>query len=274
MKCFYPKNIPNPVHNNTPNFAFKRLIVPCGECIACLHTKRQIWSYRLYYELKRNIRSYFITLTYSDDNLPQSGVQKDAYIRFTKRLRKVLPYHVRYFACAEYGSRTNRPHYHAIIFLSKPLNVSTLHNINYKNFDDAVKSCWKLGFCHIGKVTPASINYVTKYLITKSTFPDNQNKPFILMSRKPMLGYDYVQNLSKWHSSNVTRNYMPGPHGEKIPLHRGFREHLKKHFDIDIKVEYQYSDKVLTPEQLMYNEHCKVVYSKKQLQKITKNETI
>ena len=65
--------------------------------------------------------SYFISFTYNNDNLPKDGVQKRDLHLFFKRLRSRLDYYgiehnLRYFAVAEYGSKTKRAHYHVILW--------------------------------------------------------------------------------------------------------------------------------------------------------------
>ena len=61
--------------------------------------------------------SLFLTLTYNNENLPKHGVFKEEIQLFLKRLRISLDrlhykHNLRYFACAEYGSTSKRPHYH------------------------------------------------------------------------------------------------------------------------------------------------------------------
>lgn len=54
----------------------------------------------------------FVTLTYDNDSLPgDSGLHKEDFQRFMKRLRKYSGYDLKYFACGEYGGRFKRPHY-------------------------------------------------------------------------------------------------------------------------------------------------------------------
>lgn len=61
----------------------------------------------------------FLTLTYNNENLPKHGVFKEEVQLFLKRLRISLDrlhykHNLRYFACAEYGSKSKRPHYHML----------------------------------------------------------------------------------------------------------------------------------------------------------------
>lgn len=99
--------------------------VPCGHCVICQNRKRQSFAARC--EAETQTHPYlplFITLTYSDDYLPEDGHLKyDDVQDFLKRLRIRLAreYHVdgatlRYACCGEYTPTTSRPHYHIILW--------------------------------------------------------------------------------------------------------------------------------------------------------------
>jgi len=147
----------------TVQHAGERHVVPCGKCNFCLETRRNHWCFRLSQELKKSTSAYFITLTYDEDNVPiaengsQTLVKRDLQL-FWKSLRKsqavITDLKLRYFIAGEYGSQTKRPHYHAIVF-NLQIPVHKLQEI------------WKKGFVHCGRVTGASIRYVTKYIINR-----------------------------------------------------------------------------------------------------------
>lgn len=172
MKCYSPLY----VKGNT---------VPCGRCVCCRQLRAMDWAFRLVNELKYSSNALFVTLTLRF--IPQEGVNKRHLQMFFKRVRKSLPKGVRYFACGEYGERTKRPHYHAIIF-----------NANV----DAVVAAWKLGHVHVGAVSEDSIGYVTGYTLKASDYPKNMQKPFALMSRRPPLGHKYLETHKSWHRGN------------------------------------------------------------------------
>lgn len=197
-----------------------RMSVPCGTCIHCLTKRQQDWSFRLQQELKISNTSHFITLTYEGDHLPiheaansdgeliyQFQLSKRDLQLFMKRLRKshstlVQNYlkinnkiastkKLRYYAVGEYGTETKRPHYHLLLF---NLNPATLLEI---------KSIWGKGHVDIGHVTPKSITYVTKYVITaRNHFYGTRQKPFSTMSKQPGIGNNYLLDNKKWHKDN------------------------------------------------------------------------
>lgn len=121
----------------------------------------------------------FITLTYDRENLPPRGLKKKDLQNFFKRLRKrVTP--LRYFACGEYGERTRRSHYHAIIFgLSKVKALEVLPQV------------WPLGHIDVGEAEEDSVRYVAGYIDKKwmdgdkkSTEFGGMTPPFQLCSQK------------------------------------------------------------------------------------------
>ena len=105
-------------HPITLEYARGDFQVPCGKCLCCRASKSKEWALRLKHEQAFWDREGFITLTYADEYLPTGGVLvKRDLVNFFKRLRKAIsPRKIRYFACGEYGTRTCRPHYHAIVF--------------------------------------------------------------------------------------------------------------------------------------------------------------
>lgn len=222
MRCPNPQTV-YPHGNN------KAEVVPCGKCLACLKTKRDDWSFRLMQEYKGSDSAAFITLTYHSKFVPDYGVNKRHFQLFMKRLRKKYETNerkVRYYAVGEYGTKTKRPHYHAIIF-----NVE----IDIKNLE----KLWPFGITHIGKVTEASIRYCTKYVIQRqehlSTMPKGFAKPFVLMSRRYGLGAKYLtEGMMKYHW-NAIRHWESHPldarnytfiYGEKGRLPRYYKEKI------------------------------------------------
>ena len=133
-------------------------LVPCGKCLCCRAAKAKEWVQRLKNEQAYWDREGFLTLTYDDDNIPEGGkLDKPELIRFFKRLRKNLKgKKIKYFACGEYGEKTMRPHYHAIIF-----------GLDSRD-EDVIKKSWTLGeMVQIVPVLNGGIEYVTGYVRKK-----------------------------------------------------------------------------------------------------------
>nr|WEY17963.1 MAG: replication initiation protein [Microvirus Sku126] len=99
---------------------------PCRSCLACLNMSRYHWVKKLELEKLSWKYTYFITITYNDDNLPDELKVRDLQ-NFIKYLRKLIaPAKLRYFGAGEYGNKTKRPHYHIIIFTDYEFSLSYL----------------------------------------------------------------------------------------------------------------------------------------------------
>lgn len=157
-----------------------------------------------------NEHNCFITLTYNDENLPDTGSLDKRHLQlFFKRLRRrIEPTKIRYYACGEYGDKLNRPHYHACIFGydfpdKEMVEYSKRNNSSYKpksGPDNSVYNSpqldktWKKGFTTLGQVTFESAGYVARYVAKKITGEmaedhyQGKTPEFALMSRNPGLG--------------------------------------------------------------------------------------
>lgn len=103
--------------------------IPCGKCINCQLNQSAVWAGRLMGEFlttkggadtwnKKEV--YFLTLTYSDDNLTYTEAGHETLNRedlknFKEKLKKQFP-ELKYYLTGHYGGATHRPHYHGIIF--------------------------------------------------------------------------------------------------------------------------------------------------------------
>ncbi|QXP08476.1 MAG: replication initiator protein [Arizlama microvirus] len=206
-----------------PKGATQSVPVPCGRCPPCKKRRVDGWVFRLQQEEKRSSTARFITLTYGPHSLPISPngwmtLDKSDLQKYFKRLRKLCPsVNVRYYACGEYGSKSKRPHYHAIVF-----NVPD---------DNMFYSAWSLdgvpiGAVHVGQVSNNSIAYTMKY-IDKSNFfafhdKDDRVPEFPLMSKG--LGSNYVTpQIVDYHHDDYSRLYLTTDGGHKIAMPRYYK---------------------------------------------------
>lgn len=155
------------------------MLLPCNGCIGCRLEKARQWTVRCVHEASLHDHNAFLTLTYSPEMMPESGsLDKRHWQLFAKRVRKNLgPF--RFLHVGEYGPKTFRPHYHALMFgcarghpprrffddrvLWKVQNGSPLF------VSKELEELWGLGQCSIGEVTPASAAYVARYTMKKLT---------------------------------------------------------------------------------------------------------
>lgn len=198
--------------------------MPCGKCNYCLQTKRGDWTFRLLQEQKVATSSHFLTFTYHDEFLPltQEGLptlRKEHFQLFMKRLRKVQKTQLRYYAVGEYGTKTERPHYHAIMF-----NLETGTPRDLRRTAQLVAKAWNHGYVHFGDVNIASIHYTTKYVVNRTAAYPGRDPPFALMSRKPAIGANYLDTHRSWHQA-AKRNYSQVG-GQITRLPRYYKEKL------------------------------------------------
>lgn len=174
----------------------RREFVPCGRCNYCLQARRAEWSFRLRQELKVSSASHFITLTYEKTPLTDSGVEtlrKKDLQDFIKRLRKLSPDKVRYYAVGEYGTNFERPHYHAVLF-NVPRSILSAHLV----------TVWGHGHVDIRDLNDACIHYVSKFHLNKfGEQAGGRAPPFAVMSRRPGLGSNYVESHKEWHLNDL-----------------------------------------------------------------------
>lgn len=200
--------------------------IPCGKCIGCRLQYSRIWADRMIMELQDHDSAYFLTLTYDDSFINSSpygevrrfytdsdtgeaklslSLCKSHLQNFWKSLRQEFHNdHIRYFACGEYGSKTKRPHYHAIVY---GLHLDDLQFYKRSNLNDVyfnsprLDKVWKKGFVVVGQVTWNSCAYVARYVVKKaqsevsnmySEF--NMIPEFVVMSRRPGIGKNYYVN--------------------------------------------------------------------------------
>lgn len=223
LTAYYPK-----ATSNDKRLVFRKdqsetgiaIKIPCGRCAGCRLEHSRQWAVRCMHEKRMHTASCFVTLTYDDKHLPinRSLVKRDLQL-FMKRLRKLYPAGIRFFACGEYGEKTIRPHYHLLLlnsdFADKRL-VKT--GPEYNLYASAtVSKLWPMGNHALGDVNFYSAAYVARYCMKKITGKNaaahyNGREPeFIVMSRRPGIGTSYVQKYSSelYTHDNCIVNGMP-----------------------------------------------------------------
>lgn len=144
-------------------------------------------------------RATFITLTYANDYLPENfSLDKVALQLYFKRVRKhYMQQKIKYYACGEYGEKTNRPHYHIIMFGIAPNDYERL---------DIKHNFWPYGHTHLGHSVEAEAcayvaKYVTKMIRSKQYSYAPRERPFQLQSQG--LGKRYAQR----YAQDIKKNY-------------------------------------------------------------------
>lgn len=202
--------------------------VRCGKCPTCYQARASEWGVRLMEEERVSKSAHFVTFTYDNDHVHITekgfmGLNKDDMQKYFKRLRK---HHVgnakseiRYYCVGEYGGRTNRPHYHALIF----------------NADEQlIQDAWAidkipLGQVFFGTVQNESVGYCLKYMTKVSKigtqYWDDRIPQFSLMSKG--IGKSYIERMIFWHRDDLeNRMYIPLPGNIKATMPRYYKERI------------------------------------------------
>lgn len=199
--------------------------VPCGHCPACLAQQQSQWSFRIENEVLYGGHAsvLFVTYTYAPEYLPSDySVHKEEVTRYLHDLRQKLSRRallenspcptVRYYFCAEYGSKFGRPHYHAILFFS--------HSVDWK----IIQSAWGKGIVDIREFSPARAGYVAKYSVKDISLDyAGRERPFHLQSKG--LGKCFLNSFSCFASLS-SNTYFSNLSGHKVKLPRYYLDKL------------------------------------------------
>lgn len=231
--CLRPLTIKNVRYFNGDLTPWGRYIdVPCGSCVQCLERKISANLGRLKAHAKKyNDYALFVTLTIDDSvelvDLRYPGVSKSHVQPIVNAIkhsneRKGTDYS--YFITSEYGSLTDRPHYHALLYgFKNPLECEKF-----------LRKYYKTGFITISEANGARFNYVANSHISKCSHvpyycPDINdgilelcNKPFVMCSRG--IGYKYVEKCQ----NQILKDGLLLIDGVYYPLHPSLHHHLAR----------------------------------------------
>lgn len=233
--------------------------LPCGKCYPCKERRISGWSFRLQIEAERSCSALFVTLTYDTDQVPITSngfmtlAKKDLQNWFKTHRKFDTRNKIKYYAVGEYGGKTDRPHYHVIMF----------------NADkEWIPLTWNKGSVFIGDLTPASAAYTLKYISKQSRIPKHKNDDripeFSLMSKK--LGDNYINPAQiKWHKADKTKRlYIGLKDGKKIAMPRYYKDKIYSNAEklyINLQIQKQ-----ITTDYQKLSEQKKLAKDKKDSQ--------
>lgn len=198
--------------------------------------------------------SAFVTLTYSDDNLPrclgdEPTLAPEHTQGWLKRLRsRSSPSRFRFYLVGEYGDNTHRPHYHVMLFgFPTCLRGRTMRRgVSLEpQWADCCDRCrvvgntWGMGNVDLGQVTKDSAGYIAGYVMKKLTRFDDprlngRNPEFCRMSLKPGIGagfmWEVASDLIKYQQADrmVDVPASLGHARKDAPLGRYLRRQLRE----------------------------------------------
>lgn len=175
-------------------YAVNKMLIPCGQCSECRRTRAHGWADRLMLEAMYQglDRTWFVTLTYSDDELPDrdalildrdtfqpitgTGVLRMSDVSaFIKRLRSRLGVPgLRFYAAGEYSPQRRRPHYHVILYAdlpdvrqSKPTDGGAIFLPKGSGWSETIEKAWGHGLTDCSPAGSYAMSYVAGYVVKK-----------------------------------------------------------------------------------------------------------
>lgn len=243
-----------------PGYKEDGTVYPCQKCPECVRRRISGWAFRLMQELKHSTTAHFITLTYDTPHAPTDmfgnyTLRKRDLQLFIKRLRKAHKHNpqllvrsktitmgnettqttsliqnrsIKYYAVGEYGARTQRCHYHIILFNASIELIQNAWGITNR----LTRQTKHLGSVNYGDergVTEASITYCFKYLMKPNRTiwkGECREKNFSVCSKG--LGIEYLtENMATWHAEDIAnRSYCVKPDGRKITMPRYYKDKI------------------------------------------------
>lgn len=227
---------------------------PCGQCDPCRHNRRRVWAHRIQLEAMCHESSAFVTLTYSDENLPrcvgdEPTLAPEHAQAWLKRLRaRVAPSRFRFYLVGEYGDATHRPHYHAVLFGFPTCWRGRTYRSGVSlepRWADCCERCrlvgssWSMGNVDLGEVTKDSAGYIAGYVMKKMTRFDDprlngRNPEFCRMSLRPGIGsdfsFDFASSAMEYQLDKILID-VPlslGNSGKQRPLGRYLRRKFRE----------------------------------------------
>lgn len=222
-------------------------LVPCGKCVGCRIDYVRDWSSRMIFELVDNDNiALFVTLTYNNEHLHHTlegpSLDKRDIQLFFKRLRsRFSNRRIRYYIAGEYGPRTGRPHYHAIIYGLCLDDFPDIVQVGMNELRQPYYSSpifadiWQNGFVQMSSVNYSTCAYVARYVTKKHYGAELQDfhykiPEFNLSSRSPGIGLGSAVSVVLSGDFYHYFSFSDGP--RKVATPRSFYRHLKRNLDL------------------------------------------
>lgn len=212
-----------------PQFATFKL--PCGKCPECHMEYARQWAIRCIHEAQMHEENCFITLTYSDEHLTDPKLSYSDFQKFMKRLRKLTNNKVGVFVTGEYGIRSKRKHWHAIIFNWSPRDLVYWRSNDrgdrvYKS--DTLMGLWPYGYSEVGAVNYNSAGYVARYSAKalEHGLERSEYSPISRKSSKQAIGKAWIE---KYWPDVFNHNKIILRDGTETSVPRYYIKWLEKH---------------------------------------------
>lgn len=216
----------------------------CRKCLPCRLNIAREKAIRAVHEAKTHKGNIFLTLTYNDESLVSEKLIYEDFQNFMKSLREKTTrgitdkelkdeLHISYMVTGEYGEKTKRPHWHAILFNYYPKDAKYHYTTDHgeKVFtSEEIDAIWKKGNTEFGSVTMDSAGYVARYAAKKLVHGKDEEHdyhPIHKTSSKRAIGRSWIE---KYHKHVFDHGYIVLPNGEKAGIPRYYTDWYKKNY--------------------------------------------
>lgn len=207
--------------------------VPCGNCIECRKQKASEWRVRLAEEIECHKYNYFVTLTFSPEQLKalceKTHMGECNYLagyatrHMLERWRKTYKKSLKHWLITELGHEsTERIHMHGLILSDEELHFKEIER--KKDGMMAEWQYWKYGNIFVGDyVNMKTVNYIVKYINKLDTdHPTFHGQIFA----SPGIGKAWIER----HKDDNTYRYKPGSSRTDYTLNTGNRVKLPTYY--------------------------------------------
>lgn len=265
MRCTRPRTVGFRSDGKTISWSpknyskeFATFQLPCGKCIECRLEYARNWAIRCVHESKMHPQNSFITLTYSDEKLTSPKLQYRDFQLFAMRLRSKIRADLRkkigkinwsqmdlsekkaiydanqigIFVTGEYGDKTKRPHWHAIIFNWQPpdpVPKYRSHRGDQVWSSESLTKLWGHGIAEFGSVTFHSAGYCARYAAKKLSHGSDNDHDFHPISKKSTRHAIGKKFLEKYYEDVFNHGYIILPDGTQTTIPRYYEKWLQKH---------------------------------------------
>lgn len=265
MRCTSPRTVGFKDDGKTISWSKKQYSkeyptfkLPCTKCIECRMEYARSWAVRCVHESKMHKQNSFITLTYSDTHLKSPRLQYSDFQLFAKRLRQHIfktflsaygeanwalldkeerkktyePHKISILVTGEYGTKTKRPHWHAIIFNWRPSDLKSKYRSPSGDqvYDSTILTdLWGQGITEVGSVTKDSAGYVARYSLKDLEHGYDGTHDFKSISKKSShsaIGKKYIE---KFYADIFNYGELILDDGTSVPIPRYYEKWYQKH---------------------------------------------
>lgn len=237
MRCTSPRTVGFLADGKTISWSqkhfskeFATFQLPCGKCIDCRLEYSRQWAIRCMHEASIHPDNIFLTLTYDNEHVPDKLDYRDFQL-FMKKLRKITNRKIGFFVTGEYGEKTKRPHWHAIIFNYRPRDSKEKYKtqLGYQVWtSETIDKAWAKGTTEFGSVTMQSAGYCARYAAKKLGHghdKEHEYEPISKKSNKQAIGKAW---LEKYWEDVFKTGVCVLPDGTTSSIPRYYEKWLKE----------------------------------------------